>query len=84
MPLNPSVSIVRFGVYQVDFRTAELLKSGRKVPLQEQPFRRARQYHSNFHNLLISPNNSLCPPCLRGYFLLDLHRVPTVVGWKTG
>jgi len=30
---------VRFGVYEVDLRSSELLKQGRKVRLQEQPFR---------------------------------------------
>jgi TolB-like protein/DNA-binding winged helix-turn-helix (wHTH) protein/Flp pilus assembly protein TadD len=30
---------VRFGVYEVDLRSSELLKQGRKIRLQEQPFR---------------------------------------------
>jgi TolB-like protein/DNA-binding winged helix-turn-helix (wHTH) protein len=30
---------VRFGLFEVDFRTGELFKNGRKVRLQEQPFR---------------------------------------------
>jgi TolB-like protein/DNA-binding winged helix-turn-helix (wHTH) protein/Tfp pilus assembly protein PilF len=30
---------VRFGPFEVDFRTGELFKNGRKVRLQEQPFR---------------------------------------------
>jgi len=30
---------IRFGVFEVDLRSSELLKQGRKVKLQEQPFR---------------------------------------------
>ena len=30
---------VRFGVYEVDLRSSELRKQGRKIKLQEQPFR---------------------------------------------
>lgn len=38
---QPAVSpkLVRFGVYQVDVRTSELWKQGRKIKLQEQPCR---------------------------------------------
>jgi serine/threonine protein kinase/Tol biopolymer transport system component len=31
--------VIRFGVFQADLRTGELLRNDRKVPLQEQPFR---------------------------------------------
>src|SRR6266478_1604251 len=34
-----SPKLVRFGIYQVDVRTSELWKQGRKVKLQEQPCR---------------------------------------------
>lgn len=33
-----SVSKARFGPYEVDFRAGELLKNGRKIRLQDQPF----------------------------------------------
>jgi TolB-like protein/DNA-binding winged helix-turn-helix (wHTH) protein/Tfp pilus assembly protein PilF len=38
---QPAVSpkLVRFGIYQVDVRTSELWKQGRKIKLQEQPCR---------------------------------------------
>lgn len=38
---SPSVTThkVRFGLYEVDFRAGELLKSGRKIRLQDQPLR---------------------------------------------
>ncbi|HVN77858.1 MAG TPA: winged helix-turn-helix domain-containing protein, partial [Terriglobia bacterium] len=31
--------VIRFGIFQADIHTGELLKSGHTVPLQEQPFR---------------------------------------------
>src|SRR5258707_15508619 len=34
-----SPKLVRFGIYQVDLRTSELWKQGRKIKLQEQPCR---------------------------------------------
>src|SRR5258707_4216821 len=34
-----SPKLVRFGIYQVDVRTSELWKQGRKIKLQEQPCR---------------------------------------------
>jgi TolB-like protein/DNA-binding winged helix-turn-helix (wHTH) protein len=36
---NRSTQIVRFGSFEVDFRAAELRRSGLRVRLQEQPFR---------------------------------------------
>jgi TolB-like protein/DNA-binding winged helix-turn-helix (wHTH) protein/Tfp pilus assembly protein PilF len=38
---QPAISpkLVRFGIYQVDVRTSELWKQGRKIKLQEQPCR---------------------------------------------
>ena len=36
---NHSTQIVRFGSFEVDFRAAELRRSGLRVRLQEQPFR---------------------------------------------
>src|SRR5215831_18370212 len=40
MPVIQSpVEKVRFDIFEVDLRAAELLKEGRKVKLQEQPFR---------------------------------------------
>jgi DNA-binding winged helix-turn-helix (wHTH) protein len=33
-----SVEVIRFGVFEADPRTGELLKQGRRVGLQEQPF----------------------------------------------
>ncbi len=38
METIPSVSVVRFGAFEVDFRTGELHKSGLKLKLQEQAF----------------------------------------------
>ncbi len=35
---NGPPTLVRFGVFEADFRTGELRKSGRKINLQEQPF----------------------------------------------
>lgn len=35
---SESAGIVRFGSYEVDFRTGELLKNGRRIRLQDQPF----------------------------------------------
>jgi DNA-binding winged helix-turn-helix (wHTH) protein len=35
----PSAAILRFDVYAMDLRAGELFKSGRKIKLQEQPFR---------------------------------------------
>jgi DNA-binding winged helix-turn-helix (wHTH) protein len=35
----PSAAILRFDVYILDLRAGELFKSGRKIKLQEQPFR---------------------------------------------
>lgn len=37
--LETSVRLVRFGLYEVDLRTSELRKQGRKIKLQEQPCR---------------------------------------------
>src|SRR5258708_19160062 len=38
---QPAISskLVRFGIYEVDLRTSELRKQGRKIRLQEQPCR---------------------------------------------
>src|SRR6266478_5762835 len=36
--VRPSHGIVRFGVFELDFRASELRKQGTKVKLQEQPF----------------------------------------------
>ena len=36
--VRPSQGIVRFGVFELDFRASELRKQGTKVKLQEQPF----------------------------------------------
>ena len=33
------MSVVRFGVFEVDLATGELRKSGLKIRLQEQPFK---------------------------------------------
>jgi DNA-binding winged helix-turn-helix (wHTH) protein len=35
----PGAAILRFDVYSLDLRAGELFKSGRKIKLQEQPFR---------------------------------------------
>ena len=35
----PGAAILRFDVYALDLRAGELFKSGRKIKLQEQPFR---------------------------------------------
>jgi DNA-binding winged helix-turn-helix (wHTH) protein len=35
----PSAAILRFDVYAIDLRAGELFKSGRRIKLQEQPFR---------------------------------------------
>ena len=35
----PSAALLRFDVYALDLRAGELFKSGRKIKLQEQPFR---------------------------------------------
>jgi DNA-binding winged helix-turn-helix (wHTH) protein len=40
MPVTPS--LVRFGVFELDLSTGELSKNGRKLRLQEQPFRLLR------------------------------------------
>lgn len=37
MPISPQ--LVRFGLYELDLSTRELCKNGRKLKLQEQPFR---------------------------------------------
>jgi DNA-binding winged helix-turn-helix (wHTH) protein len=36
---QPRPSVVRFGVFEVDFHARELLKHGLKIKLQEKPFR---------------------------------------------
>ena len=36
-PLSPNVT--RFGLFEADLATGELRKRGRKIPLQDQPFR---------------------------------------------
>jgi DNA-binding winged helix-turn-helix (wHTH) protein len=36
-PVSPNT--VRFGLFEADFAAAEVRKRGRKIPLQEQPFR---------------------------------------------
>jgi DNA-binding response OmpR family regulator len=38
-PLRPPSTPVRFGPFEVDFAVGELRKRGRKVPLQDQPFK---------------------------------------------
>src|SRR5207302_4140440 len=38
-PADEQSRVARFGVYELDFRTAELRRDGLKVRLQEQPFR---------------------------------------------
>lgn len=38
LPRNKSSHLVRFGAYEVDLRAGELLKEGRKIKLQIQPF----------------------------------------------
>ena len=35
---RPSLGIVRFGMFELDFRTGELRKQGTKIKLQDQPF----------------------------------------------
>src|SRR6202167_238687 len=35
----PGAAILRFDIYALDLRAGELFKSGRKIQLQEQPFR---------------------------------------------
>jgi TolB-like protein/Tfp pilus assembly protein PilF len=35
---RPSLGIVRFGMFELDFRTGELRKQGAKIKLQDQPF----------------------------------------------
>src|SRR5437588_120444 len=35
---SPSLGTVRFGMFELDFRTGELRKQGTKIKLQEQPF----------------------------------------------
>jgi len=35
---QPSLGIVRFGLFEVDLRAGELRKNGLKIKLQEQPF----------------------------------------------
>lgn len=35
----PSPKVLRFGLFEADLTTAELRKRGRKIPLQDQPFR---------------------------------------------
>jgi DNA-binding winged helix-turn-helix (wHTH) protein len=37
MSLNPSSSIIHFGIFEVNFQTGELRRRGQKVKLQEQP-----------------------------------------------
>ena len=37
MPVTPQ--LVRFGVFELDLNTGELCKNGRKLKLQEQPYR---------------------------------------------
>ena len=37
MPVSPQ--LVRFGVFELDLNSGELCKNGRKLKLQEQPFR---------------------------------------------
>src|SRR5215470_6556948 len=39
MPANPSPAMVRFGSFEVSLQTGELRRAGRKIKLQEQPFR---------------------------------------------
>src|SRR2546425_1666327 len=36
--VRPSLGIVRFGMFELDFRTGELRKQGAKIKLQDQPF----------------------------------------------
>jgi len=37
-PATHSAKVIRFGVFEIDLRAAELRKQGRKIKLQEQPF----------------------------------------------
>ena len=37
-PPSPADTIVRFGVFQLDRQTRQLLKQGRRIPLQDKPF----------------------------------------------
>ena len=37
-PESPGLTVVRFGVYEVDLRSGELRKQGVRIKLQEQPF----------------------------------------------
>ena len=36
---NPAPRIVRFGLFEADLRSGELTRQGKRIPLQEQPFR---------------------------------------------
>jgi DNA-binding winged helix-turn-helix (wHTH) protein len=38
-PNEPAVRFLRFGIFQADVQSGELTKQGRRVRLQEQPFR---------------------------------------------
>jgi TolB-like protein/DNA-binding winged helix-turn-helix (wHTH) protein/Tfp pilus assembly protein PilF len=38
LPATPSPGVVRFALFEVHFRAGELLKDGRRIRLQEQPF----------------------------------------------
>ncbi|PYT25798.1 MAG: hypothetical protein DMG57_23795 [Acidobacteria bacterium] len=38
-PSSASPKVLRFGLFEADLSAAELRKRGRKIPLQEQPFK---------------------------------------------
>jgi DNA-binding response OmpR family regulator len=38
-PISVSPNVIRFALFEVDLSAGELRKRGRKVPLQDQPFR---------------------------------------------
>jgi TolB-like protein/DNA-binding winged helix-turn-helix (wHTH) protein/TolA-binding protein len=51
-PAGPSPTKIRFGVFEVDLRAGELLKSGTRVHLQKQPFELLAVLLENFGELV--------------------------------